>query len=323
MLGELWLRDGEAAQVKVQDALFLLDQPGQQMQGLRLLDALRTRVRGAELTACLEGLFSTGDALAAAGKRGMAEAMRGAALDTIRQHGPRGPAVWFLLRDDQRRQQLDRSAMVVPGEQARAWLEGQLALCASGVEDARSAQRCLDLFAARFGDEAAVAAAENLLRLRPSLLSIWLQRGTLLQRLQRPDQGLDDLRHLLPYAEDTELLLGTIALAASSRSLAEVDSVALSALPPHELASPAGRYTAGLLALRNGFGQMAEYLLAQAPPVPDGSHLYFRALANLIRRSPGAREQARALFHQLATDYASSSLARYAGSFARQLGQSP
>ena len=60
-------------------------------------------------------------------------------------------------------------------------------------------------------------------------------------------------------------------------------------------------------------------LLAKAGVQSDGGHLYYRALANLIRRDRDCRKDAAALFRQVTQDYASSSLARYTDSFARQL----
>ena len=57
---------------------------------------------------------------------------------------------------------------------------------------------------------------------------------------------------------------------------------------------------------------------AEAAPQRDGSHLFLDALATLEAES-GTCEQAKAKLEALLRDYPSSSWARHAGSFARQL----
>ena len=61
-------------------------------------------------------------------------------------------------------------------------------------------------------------------------------------------------------------------------------------------------------------------LLDGAPPRADGLHLYATAQALLQSREADGSARARTVLETLARDYASSSLARNAGSFASQLG---
>ena len=92
----------------------------------------------------------------------------------------------------------------------------------------------------------------------------------------------------------------------------------LAALPPELLATPTGRYAQALFALRQGRAEEAMAHFAEAAPQRDGSHLFLDALATLEAES-GTCEQAKTKLEALLRDYPSSSWARHAGSFARQL----
>ncbi len=327
MLGDLWLLDPRHSGARVADAMSLAANPATQRTAIGLFHRLWPELQGAQLRTCLDGLFFLADSLlaqasAADGFR-LSESARRTALDVIEKLGPRGPAVWFLLRDDARRLDANRAFAATDDATARRWFDGQLELTARGDDTEWWAARLLDDQAARFGDGSAVAAAERLLRQRPAMLSVWQKRAELLARQQQAEQGLADLRRILTYADDPDLLLGTVTLAARARQTRPGDAEALAALPQARRDSPAGRWARGLVALRRGRAGEAVTLLQQAPPQPDGAHLYFQALAALVRGGPEAKASAAAAFARLAADYPSSSLARYSGSFARQLTSSP
>jgi hypothetical protein len=93
----------------------------------------------------------------------------------------------------------------------------------------------------------------------------------------------------------------------------------MQALPAELRGSPLGKYAAAMMALRAGRADEALAALGDAPARADGMHLYALAMAALQSSAPDGRERALAAFQALHRDYASSSLARNAGSFAIQL----
>lgn len=323
ILLDLWLAEDPAVSgLRLVDALALLRLPGVERQALFLLDRLQPRLQGEELTTCLDTLFQLADGLAAAGDARIAASAARTARTVLQQRGPRAAPIWFLLRDRQRRPPAATAPAGVQEEPA-GLLAQALDAVASGRDRMSWARQLLLHLRATQGDAACLQAGEEFLRQRPSALDVWLLRAELLAPLQRAAEAAADLRRLMDYAEDRALLLSAVAYAGRHRSLRPTDPAALDRLPDVARSGVAWRWARGLVALRSGDGDRAEALLADLPPQADGAPLYFRALANLIRRGPEARENARSLFAQLAADYPSSSLARYAGSFARQLAVSP
>lgn len=124
---------------------------------------------------------------------------------------------------------------------------------------------------------------------------------------------------MLAYVDDPDLTIDFTILAAEQRAVRAADFARLAKVDATRLATPAGTYARGLVELRRGNADQADLLLADAPPRSSGFHLYARALANLMRRTPEARSRSAELFTSLAEHYAKSSLARNAGNFARQL----
>ena len=97
------------------------------------------------------------------------------------------------------------------------------------------------------------------------------------------------------------------------------DAARLAALPAALRESGDGQYVDALFSLRFGDPSTAAATLANAAPQPDGAHLYFGAMAELMRADGAPDGRAKALLEQLRRDYPKSSLARHAGSFIRQL----
>jgi TolA-binding protein len=194
-----------------------------------------------------------------------------------------------------------------------------LQACGAGAESAAMALRSLQELQRRAGSPAALSAAEALLRQRPTALPVWLWRARELLASENDRRGLDELRSLLAYAQDPELQLAAVTLAACQGEQQAADAARLLALPPALLRSPRAALPRGLLRLRAGDAPGAVGELLQAAPTADGAHLYFAAVALLQRGATGDLAAAEQRFAQLARDYPSSSLARYAGNFARQL----
>ncbi|HLQ39127.1 MAG TPA: hypothetical protein VK348_15060, partial [Planctomycetota bacterium] len=316
MLADFWIRHPAQSGARVADAVTLFVQ-GQQQDALRLFIALVPVLTGDERLASLRGLFSTALALASASDDQTSAIVRTIAWTVLEQDGAFGPALHFLLTDDRRAQRTDPSAPVTAAR-ARELLRAHLERCADGREDVGSALWSLRLLEERCGSDEALLGVEHLLQRAPALLPAWLWRAQLLQRLQRPGEGLSDLRHLLQIANDPQLVVAVVTLAGELRACTAADRQLLADLPREMLSQPAVQFAGGLLLLRAGRADAALPLLGAGPPRDDGSHLYFRALAALACSHANAREQAGPLFAQLAADYPNSSLARYAGSFARQ-----
>ncbi|MGK0299531.1 MAG: hypothetical protein ACI89X_000396 [Planctomycetota bacterium] len=157
----------------------------------------------------------------------------------------------------------------------------------------------------------------------PTALPLWAARVALRQRLDDDPAALTELRTVLTHALDPTAELTFLGMAAARRKLAPADTLRLSKLPAELLASPAGEYVQGLMALRQGRADEAIERLLKAEPQHDGRHLYELALAYTMSAADQSRERAIVALEQLDKDYPKSSLARHARSFARQLSPQP
>lgn len=317
ILADLWLKNGEAAGVRLADAQSLLT-AGRPREALALLDTLRNNASGEDLLPVLQLYFYVANQLSAAGDSILAAAMRATARSIIAAQGPMGPAVHFLFEEHARARESD-SERKLPDVRARALLSGHLARCANGLEGMAPMMRSLELLLARFGSGEALVEVEKLQRAKPHSLALWRWRADRLAEEGRGEDALFELRRLATYADTPQMVLARCILAGEQRLPADPDLVQLVSLPLEVAESPDGRYARGLLALRAGnYGESYE-LLVNAPARPDGAHLYFAGMAALSSRDAESRQRAGSLFQQLAETYPSSSVARYAGSFASQL----
>jgi hypothetical protein len=318
-----WLRDPPASPKALPHLIALARDPRWLHEALTVIERMLPRLETGDRNEALSALFESANRAAENGDGRAAQSGRRVALQVLAQEGSRAAAVAFLLRDDARSRRQDPRLETIDAQRMLQWVQDLLAPGAGAADAPVVAGQCLDLFAAHYGPAAAARACDAILRRRPSALPLWVLRTELLGRAQRSREGLADLRAMLAYVDSEELSLRALTLAARHRNLLPEDRAVLERLSPAALASPAGLLARGLVALRSGQADAAEELLQGTPADADGGHLYYRALANLMRRAPGAAARARDLFAQLDADYPSSSLARYAGSFARQLALSP
>ncbi len=230
------------------------------------------------------------------------------ALAHLANDGAQGRIVHFLLDHPVEGIDLETEEMLV------AHIE-RVARGQDGSETLRaSAERLVDTV----GLTQAEARVHALLESFPTSLPLWALETRLRARQIGGLEALEGMRRVLGHAVEPRAELSFLALAATEHSLTESDFERLAALPPELLATPAGRYAQALFALRQGRAEEAMAHFAEAAPQRDGSHLFLDALATLEAAS-GTCEQAKAKLEALLRDYPSSSWARHAGSFARQL----
>ncbi len=198
-------------------------------------------------------------------------------------------------------------------------LLGQLALTGADRDDPAWTARSVARLVHRNGIPKTVAALEQVLARFPLGRSLWQARAELLAQIDRGDEGLADLRLVLAHGALPTDRLACVTLAAIDFANTDADNAQLQQLPPEMLATPAGAFARGMMALRRGDPDGALVLLNQAPVRDDGLHLLVKAEAYLQYHDRDGVARAQALFEELQRDYPSSELARNAGSFARQL----
>ena len=229
------------------------------------------------------------------------------------RYGPFGCIVHFLL--DHAREYV---ALRPDDTRSTELLLGHLQLVATGRDPAWLDQTMARLRKTQ-GLETTVADLETVLRQHPSALMLWQERATVLARLHRVN-GIGDLRAVLAHASSPVANLAFATLAAAEHALRPGDAELVEALPPALKAGADAKLARALVSLRSGRPDEALALLEGASPRADGLHLYAKALALLQSGLEDGATRARTVLEQLAHDYASSSLARNAGTFASQLG---
>lgn len=283
------------------------------------LEAVCRTLPPAAATALLERVLQAGSAVEpervldrmaalapAAGDAGLAAVRR-----AIDHHGARGAAVHLLLPP------LRGDSDVLA--RRRALLHAHLDAVAAGADDAAWLVATVRELRATEGAEAAVAALDERLQRAATALDLWQARAELVRGTADEAPAIARLRAALRHVDAPERQLAAITLAAEARQQTPADAATFAALPPAVRDSAAGGYAGALLALRAGRPDDALAGLAAAPPREDGMHLVLRALAELQGRADDAVPRALAALQQLERDYRSSSLARSAGSFVRQL----
>jgi len=220
--------------------------------------------------------------------------------------GPVGPVVHFLLRH-------------APPPKPMQLLDAHLTAVATGADDARFLHRTVDAMRARTSVETTLDRIEELLDEHPTAMPLWGERAGLHARLLDGARALAELRTVLAHAPDPHSKLTFVTLAAFERRLTPADITELAELPPDLLQTPAGRFAQGVVAMRSGDTQAARTALADAPSQDDGSDLFAAAFVSLQSDDDDAVVRAREALERLARDYPSSTFARHAGSFVRQL----
>ncbi len=262
--------------------------------------------------ATIDALFGAAPAVAAA-----RPAQRGALVATARRllasDGALGSVVHFLLAHD------DTLRGGAAAERRQQLLRSHLERVAAGRDGTDHLDATLAMLQRELGVAALLAEVERHLQAHPTALELWVARTRLSLGGGNARPAVAALRSVLRHADAPELQLAMLAWAAEARLATADDVVLLTRLPQPLRDSPEGRYVAAVLALRAGNPDAALPLLADVPARADGMHLFVTGLAALQSRAGNGVERARAAFAELARDYASSSVARNAGSFASQL----
>lgn len=227
----------------------------------------------------------------------------------LRREGALGAVVHFLLEHKSQELPIDETAVLL----------GHLEMIAQGRDDGRLLRRSVDRLILRLGLAETALRVDGVLEKFPTSIAMWALRTRLRIRLQDDDDVLDGMRTVLSHAQDARAELSFFALAAGERSLTSDDQARLAQLPEELRDSPTGHYVQALFALRSGDAAAALPHFAEAEAQHDGRHLFLWALAELEAGEGPTATRAVELLQQLLDNYPSSSLARYAGSFVRQL----
>jgi hypothetical protein len=235
-------------------------------------------------------------------------ALLGAATRHLAEDGALGPAVHFVLEHRSDKLPVDEPALLLK----------HLEMVATGRDDGGLLRASSDRLVARVGLDEAAMRVDELLEKYPTSVPLWALRTRLRTRL-RIDGALDGMRTVLSHAQDPRAELSFFALSAAERNLTTADVDRLAQLPDALRGAPIGHYVQALFALRRGDAAASLPLFAEAVRQLDGRHLFLWALAELEAGDGRPATRAIERLEQLLRDYPSSSLARYAGSFVRQL----
>lgn len=309
---DMWVAQPVETGATVADAEALLAR-NQPLAAWWLLERLLPTLRGNEAARGVRcQLAAARGALAQDAKIG--PMLYDSALASIATHGAEGAAVHFVLqRGDLRPAQAPKGAA-----KTELLISHLRRIAAYGDEDGLAFASATLLVEAA-GYETARDALDAALATNPLSLPLWLAGARLAAEREGSETAIDELRAVLAASDDPVARIEFTILAARQFRLRADDVIAYVRLPQSAKATPRGLYAAGLAALRNGKPAEAAALLANAPAEADGMHLL--ALAEALLQAPNQDGVARAatLMAKLANDYPSSSLAKYAGSFARQL----
>ena len=256
----------------------------------------------------LRAFYALAPEAAAAAPKGVGPLLLMAAAH-LREYGARGEIVHFLL-------QHRRGKLPVPPADL---LVAHLERIARGEEEGAWFRATADLLVEELDLAAAIQRVETLIDRFPTSLPMWSLRTELVTRLRGGKDALEGMRYVLDHARAPRAELAFFALAAAQRDVTAADTARLSDLTDDLLQSPTGRYVQALFALRAGDPAAAAEHFPAAAPQPDGRHLFLWAMAELMRGDGAPDGRAKELLELLLRDYPSSSLARNAGSFVRQL----
>ncbi len=310
-LARLWIEYPLESNATIFDAVTLADH-GRLANALQLLALLRTRGSPTLQKSASDSYF------ALAAERGTTspeqeQELIQAAKQQLAGGGPFGPPLRFMMA------KADRMAGLLPAD-LQKWITVVLNTAAAGDESVPFALNALVYLDSHNGRVAAKALVDEVIAAHPEVPEFWVVRARYLAQDRHSKEGLADARSALSFGATPELELELLATAIEGRSVEPSDSARIAGLPQAFRESPLGNYVRGLLALRNGKPAEALPLLAKADTRFNGFNLFAAGLAQVADPEPKAQASAGALFAKFAADYPSSSLARSARSFARQLG---
>lgn len=290
---------------------------GRPLDAWWVLDRLRNVLPARERAAVVDQMLAIADDLAAdqdPGRAAQRETVYGAVADLATTEGPYGGIVHYLLAHAKSHPSL------APAKARRIeLLEGHLGLAGSGADSGEHVAATVARLVSDRGLEPTLSVVEARLRDHPLALDLWRERAGLLQKLRRSAEGVADLRRVLAHVVSPPHVLDLVARAAEELALQPADIAALGKLGKPLKESARGRFVRGLVALRRGQPDKAVPLLEQAGDEGGEIRLLAMAQALLQTELADSAERAAQVLERLAADYPSSSHARYAGSFARQL----
>tara|TARA_R110002096_G_scaffold879_3_gene4938 strand:+ start:1984 stop:6009 length:4026 start_codon:yes stop_codon:yes gene_type:complete len=277
-----------------------------------ILDKVLSGKHPCDRLAVLQQFYRSAETLLAAASTERPMLVR-LATHHLATEGAHGEIVHFLLAN----------ATTTEPHSKRDMLIAHLERIATATSDTRYLDRTIEALSQIMGIVDLNHEVDRLIDRYPTSLPMWAVRVKLRQRLDDDPSALAELRTVLTHALDPTAELAFLAMTAAERKLVPEDWQRLSKLPTELLASPAGEYVQGMMALRQGLADEAIERLLKAEPQHDGRHLYELALAYTVSAAAENTEKAIAALNLLHKDYPNSSLARHARSFVRQLSPQP
>jgi predicted Zn-dependent protease len=311
MLADMWLQYPEFTEPTLADAKGLAAR-GHRLRAWLLLDRMLPTLPAEQRGEALEAMFTIGAALWRERAPG-AEMVTAAASRLLASEGAHGCLVHFLLDGPGR-----YPTNPIAESAAKKMLTDHVERAGRGGEPEIWLQRSIQRLIADHGLDAATLAVDAALAAHPTSLPLWRHRTVLLGQRQRGPEAVAEFRAVLRHAKAPTEQLEYLVLAGTHLAVSSDDLQLLPQLPLPTLMSPDGQLAVGLVSLRLGRPDESIVPLERATVRPDGLPLQALTLAQLQSVAGGGLARAAATCQKLATDYPSSSLARYAGSFARQ-----
>jgi tetratricopeptide (TPR) repeat protein len=264
-------------------------------------------MRAADRSLFLGLYFDVGRRLVEAGDTKHGQRLDAYARKVLRDEGAFGPAVhWLVDRLEAAAGGFTADPAAPPAEEARALVQQHLAFAAQGRDrNVPFLVRSLERVEALDDIADALQRTDELLRRDPTLIALWRHRALLQERRGDVDAALASLRWISTYVPDQGALLELARIAGSHGRVAAADRELLDReLTEATRQTPHAKFALGLLELRQGELEKADALLRECAPRPDGGHLFFLALTNVVRGD--GLPAAAAAFRKLADEHPGS-----------------
>ncbi|MCR9247840.1 MAG: hypothetical protein NXI31_22660 [bacterium] len=290
---------------------------GRDLDAWWLLDRLRPTVRPKDRVRLVNRMLAIGSRLLADENPDTTSQRRtvyGAILALIAEEGPFGAAVHAALAHADGHPELAPTA-----KQRYDLLTGHLEIAASAQDDNTRVASSVDQLLSAHGHGPTLEALERTLARHPLAIELWHQRSRVLRGMRRGTDGIADFRAALAHIDAPAKVVELTAGAALEYLLTPADIEAFRRVGKELRESSRGQFVNGLIELRRGQADAAVPLLESTRDSAGPEGLVALAQALLQSNLEDAEERAREVLDALTTDHASSSAARYAGSFSRQL----
>ncbi|MFO1052090.1 MAG: hypothetical protein U1F36_07740 [Planctomycetota bacterium] len=322
-LAGVWITSAASGSVGLQQVDLLIS-VGRFDLALRLAEVVESHVPAEQRDRFLLTYFFIADALLAKNPDvDLEDRMTNRAERIIREEGPTGPAVNFLIdRDVAHKGPLSSATEPIRVRRIGGMLDAYFKERRAEIGRPRTfgLLRCLERLAELRGRSAALVVLDERLRALPTRIDLWRLRADWLVAEGDFASALESLRWTFDYLPHHEAALHAVNLAARFGEITPADLAAFERVKeePQLAASTEAKVTEAILAIRAGDYAKATSLLDDDTRDADGAADYYRGLAALEQ---GKLEAAKASLERLLSAHADNSLASMAGHFVAQLAQ--